>query len=285
MNQKILVPDATGRVNSEVVKQLAAKGAYVVAGVRDLDAARSMGWRGVELTLLDYDHPATFNNALVDVDRLFLALPLDDPDAYESVIPLLEYARQVGVRHVVLLSAVGVERIRISPLRRVEQFLQNSRMIYTILRSGWFFQHFVDDEFIGQDVRQGFLRFSTGEAKVSFIDLRDAAAVGVIALTEDGHANKMYNVSAQVMDIVQIAEMLSKVLGRPIRYEQITDQEAMRVMRARGISREVAKWWGLTFQLMRQGAYSDAQLDISVVLGRPVITFKQFVQENIHAWD
>jgi uncharacterized protein YbjT (DUF2867 family) len=279
----ILVTGALRNVGAEVIRQLAARDVYVRAAVEDLGQARAMGWSQVELTAFAYSRPDPA--AFTGVNRLLLVMPPGDFEAEESQIAsLIDHAQRARIEHVVFVSSIGTENLHITGQWAVEQRLVESDMAYTILRSGWFFQNFVTNDLLREEIRRGVFRSAIGTARISGVDVRDVAAVAVAALTDDGHQNQIYTLGEHIMDSAYIAEMFSKVLKREIRVEYISEYEAAHHLRMAGESREVAKWWRIVYQLMRQGAYTASVADISRVLGRPSIPFKQFVQDYADTW-
>ncbi len=285
MSGIILVTGATRRVGSEVVRRLLQRGAPVRAAVDDPAMVPAQEWPGVEVVPLDYGKPETFPAAFADVDRLLLVMPPGDFTSREDDITgLMAYGRRAGVGHVVFISAMGTDKIYLSAQWVVEQYLLHSGIDYTILRSGWFFQNLATDPVLREDIRRGVLRLPLGEAKISGVDVRDVAEVAAVALTEAGHRNKIYSLGEHLLSPREQAALLSKVLGRTIVYEPISDHQAAQALRAAGVDRQTAKWWRVVYQLMRQGAYSATVPDVSRVLGRPSIPFKQFAQDYAHVW-
>ncbi len=285
MSGIILVTGAGRRVGSEVVRQLLRRDVRVRAAVDDLSAVPAQEWPGVDVVPLDYSRPTTFPPAFVGVDRLLLVMPPGDFTSREDEITgLIAYGRRAGVEHVVFISAMGADKIYLSSQWVVEQYLLQSGIDYTILRSGWFFQNLATDPMLREDIRRGVLRLPLGEAKISGVDVRDVAEVAAVALTQESHRNRIYSLGEHLLSPREQAALLSKVLGRTIVYEPISDHQAAQALRAAGVDRQTAKWWRVVYQLMRQGAYSATAPDVSRVLGRPSIPFKQFAQDYAHIW-
>ena len=56
-----------------------------------------------------------------------------------------------------------------------------------------------------------------GRGKTSFVDCRDIAEVGAMALLEPGHEGKAYDLTgAQALDYQEVASLFTEVLGRQI---------------------------------------------------------------------
>jgi len=80
-----------------------------------------------------------------------------------------------------------------------------------------FYSHFIKT--------QGAFYVPAGDAKVSFVDVRDIAAVAVRALTSNGgkHEGKAYNITGgEALSYGQAAEILSKQLGKKVNYVNVS---------------------------------------------------------------
>jgi uncharacterized protein YbjT (DUF2867 family) len=285
VSNTILVTGATRNVGREVVGQLASQGFYVRAAASNVEKARAMGWQGVEIVPFDYEVPLRYGNVFHDVSRLLLVMPPGDFEAHEGAIPgLIDHAGRAGVQHIVFISAMGTENMHLTSQWVVEQHLQKSGLTYTFLRSGWFYQNFSNEGGLRDDIRRGIVRTPVGDVAISMVDVRDVAAVAALALTENGHTNQIYSLGENLLDIHDIVAILSDVLGRPIQYIPISSGEARRLSRESGAPREVAKWWEIVYDLMRQGAYSITVPDVSRLLERPAISFEQFVRDYRDSW-
>ena len=105
-------------------------------------------------------------------------------------------AKKSGIRHIVKQSIIGADlKADVGAMRlhrQEEKVIENSGIPYTFLRSNAFMQNFVN--FYGHVIKaQNAFYLPTGNGKVSFVDVRDIAAVAVQALTKNGsqHVNKV----------------------------------------------------------------------------------------------
>jgi uncharacterized protein YbjT (DUF2867 family) len=226
----ILVTGATGNNGTEIVKRLAATTQVQVrAMVRNRERASAIALPHVEVVEGDFDRPATLLSALAGVERAFL-LTNSSERAQAQQIAFIDAARHSGVAHIVKLSQLGAEAH--SPVRflryhaAVEATLQASGIAYTLLRPNLFMQGLLN--FRSTIATQNAFYAAAGDAKVSVIDLRDIADVAVAALTEAGHEGKIYELTGpQALTHAEMAELLSKVLGRRVTFVDISP-EAMR---------------------------------------------------------
>lgn len=283
MSERILVTGATGTVGAEVLGELRRMGAPAVAAVRDPARARHMLGDQFDYLPFDFAQPETYDAALQGVGRLFLMRPPAIGDA-RQLSPLIAAARRAGVAHVVFLSLLGVEQIRVVPHHGIEQDLLASGMDWTFLRASFFMQNLATTH--RDDIRDGDVIFvPAGDGRTSFIDARDIGAVGALALTDDRHRNRAYPLTGDTaLTYHEVAELLGQALGRPIRYPRPSLLAFALRMRARGLV------WPLI--LVMSGIYTTARLglagavtpDTAQLLGRTPISMARFAQEYRDCW-
>lgn len=280
---KVLVTGATGKVGSEVVKQLAAKGVAVRAAAHHPEKAQELAGDNVEIVKFDYSDPTSVAAALEGVDKIFLMSPpfVADPIALEKA--LIDAAKQAGVKHAVKLSAAGVEYNDNAPLRIVEKYLEASGLPYTIVRPSWFFQNFITGQL--ENIRRGTIAIPAGEGKTGFIDTRDIAAVVVTAFTEEGHTNQAYTLTgSEALDHYQVTTILSKVLDKPVKYEPVTDEQFRATTTAEQWPTEAIETLSMLYGIVRAGQASGITPTVQTVLGRPPIRFEQFAYDYANLW-
>ncbi|MBN2247688.1 MAG: SDR family oxidoreductase [Coriobacteriia bacterium] len=276
MNGTILVTGATGNVGAEVIRGLLERGAKVrgatLAGDTRLPA-------GAESVLFDFEDPATFAAALEGVDRVFLMRPphMGDARAFE---PFLAAMRERGVRQVVFLSLLGVERNPVVPHHAIEKRLKASGLGWTMLRPSFFMQNLSTTHLA--DIRErGEIVVPAGGGRTSFIDVRDIAAAAVVALTDDGHLGRAYALTgSEALTYDECAAILTEVCDRPVRYTRVSSRAFARHMAALGHP-------GAFITVMR-GIYLVARLrmaatitdELQVLIGREPTTFRQFAADN-----
>ncbi len=91
--------------------------------------------------------------------------------------PVVTAAKLAGVRHIVLISAFGVNHNEQAPMRIVEHLVIDSGLPYTILRPNFFMENF-SAGFLASSIRkQHAIYLAAGDGKTSFISVEDIAAV------------------------------------------------------------------------------------------------------------
>jgi len=285
MSDRILVTGATGIVGSELVRLLADRDVEVKAGTRNPDRARDVFQRGVEVVELDYRQPATFDAAVEWADRIFLQPPPFDPDAHETLAPLLDWAVQAGSRHVVALSAMGMEVRDDLPIRRLERHVTSLGVAHTLLRPNLLMQNFRRD-FLGDRIRRtGVFAMPVDGARVSMVDGRDVAAVAAAALTTSEHDGRAYTLTGpQALTHAEMADILQEAAGRSVRFERCSDEEMRGWLTGSGWPDEIAGVVIALYQAVRAGVRAAVTHDVERVLGRPARSFRQFAHDYAADW-
>lgn len=285
MSERILVTGATAPVGRELVRLLIEAGAEVKAATRHPERAAGLFGDTVEVVELDYREPATFDAAVEWADRIFLQPPAFEPDAHETLTPLLDWAVQAGVGHVVTVSAMGMELREDLPIRRLERHIQSVGVDYTFLRPNFYMQTFGEGP-LGERIRRtGFLRMPVEDARVSIVDGRDVAAVAAEVLLTTDHFGQAYTLTGpEALTHKEVASLMGAAAGRQILFESCTDEEMLGWLVGAGWPADVAGVVIALYQSVRAGTRGDVTADVTSVLGRSPCSFDVFAEEHEGLW-
>jgi uncharacterized protein YbjT (DUF2867 family) len=287
MAQTILVTGATGNVGRFLVEKLAAANIQARALVRSREKAQNIEKLGLEAIIGDLDKPETLRPALEGIEKVFL---LSAPDARQAELQgnLVREARRAGASHIVKLSAIGVggelDALALGRLHReTEEEIERSGIGYTHLRPNGFMQNTF--MFAATIKSQGAFYAPLGDAKVSYVDARDVASVAFSTLTEDGHEGKAYEITGpEALSYRDVARELSSVLGREVRYVDVSPEAARSAMTAMGMQAWLVDALIELFNLYRSGQAARVTETVREVTGREPITFAQFARDYAPAF-
>jgi uncharacterized protein YbjT (DUF2867 family) len=285
----ILVTAPTGKVGRRLVPLLWRRRVTVRAASRSPAAGRA----GLEPVRFDWSDESTYGPATRGVNAMYLVPgPVPEQKHADYLTALLDGATRAGVERVVLLSSFGVGNAPPeNPLRRIELAVESSGLPFTILRPVAFMQNFSEGlrwrESFAEGIRErDEIVGPGGDGIVSYVSTEDIAAVAAVALTEDGHTGKAYApLGPEPLTLAQVAEHLSWVLGRRIKYVQ-TDRTPIRdALLAAGAPPETAEHnsqlYTHAFSSSMFGVLND---DIVNVTGRPPVSFAEFAVGAAAAW-
>ena len=293
MTETILVTGATGTLGSEVVKQLVSakdqrkEDIIVKAAARSTndDTFRNLG---VQIVQHDYNKPDSLSAALRGVDKLFLLTPFQS-NMVDLTSNLVNEAKNAGVKYIVKQSVLGADiEPGITPSRlhrQAEKIIEESGIPFTFLRPNFFMQNFIT--FYSHFIKtQGAFYVPAGDAKASFIDVRDIAAVAVRSFSdssknsESNHTRKAYDITgSEALSYGQAAEILSKEIGKQVNYVNISDEDARKGMKDMGVDDWTINSMIELFGITRAGYLSEISPAVEQVAGNKPITFSQFARD------
>ena len=284
MSQRILVTGATGTVGRELVSRLIACGLQVRAACRHPEML-ALPEDYVDAVVMNLRNPAELDRALEDIEKVFYLSPLDETMVEDAAL-MAERAQAHGVRHLVRLSALGVDHPRKITLGKVhgevERIIRGSGIDCTFLRPNSFMQNFITHW--GESIRrQNAFYIPQGQGRVSIIDARDIADVAAAVLTKDGHAGKSYELTGpEALSNFDIATVLSDVLGREISYRDIPVDEARSALTEQGMNEWMVRLILELFEMSEADEAAEVNDTVEQLLGRPPIRFEAFVRDQSH---
>ena len=220
----ILVTGATGNVGRGVVGRLLDSGARVRALTRTPATARLPA--AVDVVTGDLARPDTLARAVEGVGAVFLVWPFFAPDSAPAVVDLIGRHAQ----RVVYLSSAGGRGDRpgddaVSFHGELERLLMRSGLEWTFLRPSGFATNTL---MWAPQIRAGdVVRWPYADARRSLVHEADIAAVGARALLDDGHAGAAHVVTGpEALTQAEQVESIGEAIGRPLRFEEISRQEA-----------------------------------------------------------
>jgi uncharacterized protein YbjT (DUF2867 family) len=261
----ILVLGARGKTGRRVVARLDRLGHPLRA------ASRSGRPR------FDFADPDTWEPALAGAGAIYL-IPMNESVMAATVGEFLAAAEQSGVRRVVLLSARGVAGAACPFQEPVELALRATDLEWTILRPAWFAQNFGEDLFL-EPILSGELALPAGEGREAFVDADDIADVATAALTQDGHAGEIYELSGpEPLSFRTAVELIAQATGRRIRYTPLETSRFTAALAAQGVPAEAAELVAELLGRIRDGAGERVGDGVRRALGRDPRPFTDYVK-------
>jgi uncharacterized protein YbjT (DUF2867 family) len=269
---RILITGVRGKTGVPLAERLADRDDVEVLGGSSDPSTVTID--GVRPTALSWDDPAGWPAATDGVDAVYVVRP-DRPDAPELIAGLV--AHTPAHAHVVLLSEQDADSFAPeSWALRTERAVRESGRSWTFLRPSWFMQVFSDARYYRDPIGAGELPFPGGGATVAWIDTRDIAAVAERALLEEGHAERIYELSGpEALTLPQTAQVMSSALGQPVTHVELTIEEA--VAGTDGFDRQI---FVATFERLHAGVFSEVTDAVEQVTGRPARTLQTFMADS-----
>ncbi len=281
----ILITGGTGTTGRDIVRELAGAGGVRVM-VRDPSKAASHGGASFEVVRGDFDQPESLDAALEGVERALLLSP-PDPRTVERQTNFIEAAKRAGTKHVVKFSAIGADASAPGGFLKwhgeVEESLKASGLAYTMLQPNTFMQNLLG---AAQTIAaQGTIYQAVGDARASFVDTRDVAAVAARVLTEEGHEGKSYVITGpEALSYYDVAAKLSETTGRQVTYVPVSHGDFRAGALAQGLPEWLADALGLLNETFASGKWAEVTGVVREVGQREPRTFEQFARDYATAF-
>ena len=260
-----LVLGATGKTGRRVIDRLNDRGVPTRAGSRSASPR------------FDWDDRATWAPALDGTDAVYISYfpDLAAPGAADTVAA---FAREAAPRRLVLLSGRGEPEAQ-----NAERALQASGADWTIVRCSWFNQNFSEGAFVEQ-VLAGEVALPAGPVPEPFVDAEDIADVAVAALTEDGHAGQLYELTGpRLLRFDEAIAEIAEATDRPIRYVPISTGEFTAGLAQHGVPADVVALLAFLFTEVLDGRNAHLTDGVQRALGREPRDFADYARRNADA--
>jgi uncharacterized protein YbjT (DUF2867 family) len=280
---RYLITGATGDVGSRVVDLLIQKGIRPRVFVRDAMKAQSRFGDSVDVRIGDLANEASLRWAMDGMDSLFLLN--SGPRIPELDALAASAAKAAGITHIVKLSSIDVEQsLAIGAWHeRGEAAIRDSGIPFTFVRPGGFMSNLF--AWAPSIKREGLIRSCTGEGRRAFIHSADIAAVVAHALMTRSHLGESLSITGpEALTFAEIAEKIGAAIGKTVRFESISDEEAARRFAEHGESADVTEAHSALWRAIREGRLAMVTGEVERILRRKPITLDEWAVENAGAF-
>ncbi len=278
----ILVTTA-GKVGSETARLLTQREIPVRILVRNPEKAKALEDAGAEIAVGDLEAPESIDEAMASVTTVVLV----SPGVPAQELNVVHSAARAGVDQVVKATSNASADSPIARRRwqvEIETGLTASGLAHTLLRSNAYMQNVL--ALAPAIAKTSGFGSSAGKGQVGMIDARDVAAVAAeIAASPAGHAGKTYWLTGpELISNYDVAAVLSKLLGRPITYRELSFEDDKDAMIRAGVPEPVAQMNAQAFSMIADGDAGWLSEDVPSLLGRPARSFEQFATDYAAAF-
>lgn len=264
--KQILVLGSNGKTGSRVVQKLEALGQSVRKGSRSATPK------------FDWENSENWAEVLQGIDSVYITFQPDlaVQGSDEAIKLLANLAKEAGVEKLVLLSGRGEKEAQ-----DCEKIVMESGLKWTIVRASWFNQNF-SESYLLEPILNGYVTLPAGDVKEPFIDTDDIADVVVASLMEDGHDNKLYEVTGpRLLSFKEAIAEIAEAIGRPIVYEQLSVQEYASQLSDYQVPQEYVGLLSYLFSEVLDGRNASISNGIEEALGRKPKDFSEYVRETV----
>jgi uncharacterized protein YbjT (DUF2867 family) len=235
----ILITGSAGKTGRAIIRELSKGKETVRALVHRFDQVAWLERLGVDDVLIgDILNPASIVKAIQGVRAIYHITPNISPDEVIIGKTVIRATQSANVERLVFHSVMH-PHVEAMPHHwqklRVEELLFESGLPFTILQPTVYMQNILTqwDQILKYGIYT--LPYSTA-TRLSLVDLEDVARVAAMVLTEPGHQGATYElVGTPAMSQIDIADVLSEQLDRPVTVKAVPIEEWERGARASGL--------------------------------------------------
>jgi len=285
---KIFIAGAAGNIGTALMATLHKANTEVVAGVHDPDKAKTLRDLGVEARIFDFEDIDSMVRAMDGCTKMFLVIPLQEKLTRYGHLAV-EAAKKAGIEYIVRSSGYAASSDAHWRLGReqgmVDQFIEDSKIPFTILRPNTFMQNFTT--IMTEMVKSGTIALPEEDAKVSYIDIRDIAASATkLLVNNEGHENKYYALTGpEGLSLSEVAATISEVSERKVTYTPITEEAHIEALTKMGMPEWNRNMLVSLTRVVKLGMIGNVTKAVEFLTDTPARTFKEFAAEHAPIWE
>ncbi|KAI0181112.1 NAD(P)-binding protein [Hypoxylon sp. FL1284] len=278
----ILLLGGTGKTATRLAASLAAaKKPFLLASRRGPDAAPN----GYPAVKFDWTAESTWSSVFEhgQVEAVYMM----EPQVSQPWVPMkkfVDHAKEKGVGRFVLCAGTSAA-IGKDGMGRVWEHFIKSGVDYCVLRPSWFMENLIEPGLVYTIGKLGKIFTATQDGKIPFVSADDIADVAYHALTVGKSYNCDFRVlGPEILTYDQVAEILSKILGRKIEHVKLDETARIQGLVQAGVSDYLARF--LTrIELLASEDLEKATGDaVEKITGHLPKSFGTFAEENKAVW-
>ena len=285
----LLLTGATGAAGSFIANEFVRQQVPLRILVRDRAKAKRLeNIPSIELVEGDMASRSSLASALDGVDRA-LMISASSMDMVETQCTFIDASKAAGVRHIIKFSGLDARLDTTFPFglmhKDIEQYLETSGLAWTHLRPTGFMQEYLREA--PSIVHDGALYLALGEVRLNPVDLVDVGKIGFHLLRDGGHeGQRLHLTGPEALTMAEVAERISRAIGRPVRYVAISPEQRRQALIAHGIPAPIAN--ALDKQVherLKGGLESEVDLSTHKLFNIQPTTFMEFAKRNAESFE
>jgi NAD(P)H dehydrogenase (quinone) len=278
----VVITGATGHLGRLVVQNLLQRGVPapdITAAGRDTTKIKDLADRGVRVRAIDYDDPATLDDAFRGAAKILLISASEVGQRVRQHGNAIDAAVRAGTG---LLAYTSIAHADTNTMRlagehqATEAALRVSGLDYVLLRHSWYLENYTAQ--IPAILQQGSLAGSAGDGRVSAATRADYAAAAAAVLTIDERASQVYELGGDYgFTLAEVAAEISAQAGQPVSYHDLPVEEYTRLLVSAGLPEPAAATIADADGGLARGDLYVGGGQLRQLIGRPTTTLHDAV--------
>jgi len=243
------------------------------------------GKEGVDCVEVDCNNKEALLKAMKNFDRVWATAPNPSKemkafDRINFLLNVIDCAKQSGVKFFLLGSVIKAETESTTfakEFRSAEKRLEQSGISYCIFRSIMFAENIIG---FREELTKGQLPVPAHQASFPPISMEDIGlAAATVLLNPEPHRNKVYTLTGpESLSIEQQTQVLSKVLGRQVKYVDVEPKQIVEKYKSMGMPDYQAQGMLELWDMVQKGMVKDPSPDFKKITGQDPTRFETVVQ-------
>jgi NAD(P)H dehydrogenase (quinone) len=253
----------------------------IVAIVRDPGKAADLG---IPVRQGDYNDRQGMTNALRGVERLLLISGSDISNRASQHANVVEAAKAAGVKAIAYTSLLNAGLWKVPGFEAhmlTEETIRRSGLSFTFLRNGWYAENNLPA--LAPALAHGRLFGASRQGRISWAARSDYAEAAALVLASEGHLGKTYELAGDsAHSFADLAAMASKACGRPLAYEDVSEDQYAEILAFHGLPQPFAKLIAaVDAHAIARGILEDSSGTLSKLIGHPTTPVEASVRDHL----
>jgi Predicted nucleoside-diphosphate-sugar epimerases len=266
----IVLTTPTGLIGHQVLRNVLDKGEPIRVILRDASRLPADIVKRVEVIQGSHADPAVVKKAFRGADAVFWLVPPDPKAASVEAAyvdfsrPACEAFRSEGIKHVVGISSIGRGKVQAKHAGNITASLAMDDLIAA---TGVHYRVLANSAFMDNILRQAatikahavFTSPNPGDLKGATCATRDIASIAAQLLMDRSWSGfgEVPVLGPEDLSFNEMAQIISDVLGRPVRFEEMSLDALKSGLLGRGRSEAMAQAMIDMMMAVNEGIYSD----------------------------
>jgi uncharacterized protein YbjT (DUF2867 family) len=286
----ILITGATGNTGFEVIRHLSSINSSdrIIAGVRNIEKAKKIfkDYPSLEYVHFDFGDFDTFDNALKNVDRIFLLRPPHISEVNTYFKPLVSKIREKKINEVVFLSVQGAEKSKVIPHHKIERLILNSGLDYIFIRPGYFMQNLTTTLIHDIKYKRAII-LPSGQAKFNWIDVQNIGETGALLLNKFAdYKNRAFEITGlENENFETVTGLINQAIRNPIKFRNVSPIQFFAIKKREGMVNGMIVVMILLHYLprfLKEPAISDFYEQLT---GKKPTSLRAFIEREKHHFE
>lgn len=276
---KTMICGANGQVASKVINKLENEGLELVLTTSSVLKDKKV-YKHTTVTL-DYFNQKLQPELFAGIDNILIVWPSNLIKYNSKFDHFLNCVFNSDIKHIVFISAMGMEYAYSSPYYKIEKMIKKSNKSHTILRPNMYMQNIITHHGVElQNLQQ--LCMSQKNIKISYIDIDDVAKVIVeIFKNTSKYQNKILELTGnELLTNEKIVETINEVCNLNIQLKIMSKKEFINLKQQQNFSKEVIKELTTLYFYAKLGFMKKITPTLSEILQNNTNSFETFVLNN-----